>query len=110
MRLSAGVGDVELKLAREFAETKAKLNKTLKPGEELADDAVDVAEFKAYSGAFRRMISNRQGEHGLSLDEQKSMSVGSDPNGGYLVTPAVSNRVMMKIGRASCRERVCQYV
>src|SRR3546814_16989024 len=39
MRLSAGVGDDELKLAREFAETKAKLNKTLKPGEELADDA-----------------------------------------------------------------------
>src|SRR3546814_17333895 len=80
MRLSAGVGDDELKLAREFAETKAKLNKTLKPGEELADDAVDVAEFKAYSGAFRRMISNRQGVQGLSLDEQKH-------------------------GRESCRER-----
>src|SRR3546814_488333 len=47
------------------------------------------------------MISNRQGEHGLSLDEQKSMSVGSDPNGGYLVTPAVSNRVMMIVRESS---------
>src|SRR3546814_12404042 len=47
------------------------------------------------------MISNRQGGHVLSLDEQKSMSVGSEPNGGYLVTPAVSNRVMMIVRESS---------
>jgi HK97 family phage major capsid protein len=101
-RLGGGpAGDEEFKLAREFAETRAVINKTLKPGETLADDAVDVDEYKAYSAALRRSLSNRRGESGLSAEEQKAMSAGSDPDGGYLITPAISARTMMIIRESS---------
>lgn len=102
LRLSGGpAGDDELKAAREFAEIKAALNKTLKPGERLPDDQINAEEFKAYEAAFNRAISSRQGEDGLSPEQRKDMSVGSDPDGGYLVTPAISARTMTIIRESS---------
>jgi HK97 family phage major capsid protein len=102
LRLSGGSGgDDELKDARAFAQIKSVLHKELKSGERLSDEAVNLEEFKAYEDAFRRAVSNRQGEDGLSADERKAMSVGSDPDGGYLVVPAVSARTMTIIRESS---------
>ncbi|NGO50439.1 phage major capsid protein [Allomesorhizobium camelthorni] len=96
-----GGGDDEFKQAREFAEIKSALHKTLKSGVRMPDDAVNVDEFKGYEAAFNRVISNRQGEDGLSPEERKDMSVGSDPDGGYLLVPKVSSRTMMIVRESS---------
>ncbi|MCP4306477.1 MAG: phage major capsid protein [bacterium] len=101
LKLTGGGTDEEFKSARAFAEVKTALNKSRKPGEALCDDAVDVEEFKAYDAAFNRMIRNRQGENGLSAEEAKAASVGSDPDGGYLVTPDVSARTMTIVRESS---------
>lgn len=106
-RLSGGPGsDDEFKAAHQFFATKAAIRKELKPGDKLSDAAVNVDEYKAYDAAFSHAISNRQGEHGLSSDERKAMSVGSDPDGGYLVPSATSNRIMTIVRESSPLRRL----
>lgn len=47
-----------------------------------------------YKKAFFRYI--RKDDRILSADEQKALSVGSDPDGGYVVDPDTSGRIVMK--------------
>lgn len=60
---------------------------------------VSQAEYKAYSKAFDRYL--RVGEKGLSADEHRAMSVGTDLAGGYLVTPDKSGQMVAKIFETS---------
>lgn len=60
---------------------------------------VTADDYKAYAAAFDRYL--RVGEKGLTRDEQKAMSVGSDVNGGYLVTPDKSGAMVKKIFETS---------
>lgn len=60
---------------------------------------VSVDEFKAYDSAFNRYLV--VGEKGLSHDEQKALSVGTDSAGGYLVTPDKSGAMIKKIFETS---------
>ena len=53
---------------------------------------VSPDEFKAYRGVFGRYL--RKDDRILTADELKALSVGTDPAGGYLVTPTISNRVV----------------
>ncbi len=57
------------------------------------------AEAKARAGAMRKYI--RYGEKSLGPDEVKLLSVGSDPEGGYTVTPEMSTRIIEKIFETS---------
>ena len=43
----------------------------------------------------------REGKDSLSADEVKTMSVGSDPDGGYFVTPDVTGRIVKKVYESS---------
>lgn len=43
----------------------------------------------------------REGKDNLTAEEQKTMSVGSDPDGGYFVTPDLSGRVVKKVYETS---------
>ena len=53
-----------------------------------------------YSKAFRNYL--RKGmEGGLEALQSKSLSVGSDPDGGYLVTPTMSSRIVQAIFETS---------
>lgn len=65
----------------------------------VASTQVTADEYKAYTAAFDRYL--RVGEKGLSNDEHKAMSVGSDLNGGYLVTPDQSGQMVKKIFETS---------
>lgn len=56
-------------------------------------------EYKLYAKAFDRYL--RVGEKGLSADEQRALSVGSDYAGGYLVTPDKSGQVVAKVFETS---------
>ncbi|SDC06919.1 phage major capsid protein, HK97 family [Bradyrhizobium brasilense] len=78
-------GDVGTKAVKAFArDAKARR------GELKADfdpDKVDFDEIKAYNGAFNVYL--RKDDKGLQGAESKAMSVGSDPDGGYMVTPTI---------------------
>jgi HK97 family phage major capsid protein len=60
----------------------------------------DVREYAAadmlgYKKAFDTYM--RKGDHALSVEEVKALSVGSDPDGGYVVNPDMSGRIVAKI-------------
>ncbi len=86
-KLGSGWGDDDKinKAVKAFArDAKARR------GELKADfdpDKIDLEEIKAYCGAFNIYV--RKDDKGLQGAEQKAMSVGSDPDGGYMVTPTI---------------------
>lgn len=60
---------------------------------------LDAAGYDAYKSAWGRLF--REGKEALSGDEVKALSVGSDPDGGYFVTPDVTGRMVKKVYETS---------
>lgn len=60
---------------------------------------LDDAGYDAYKAAYEHWM--REGKENLSADEVKTLSVGSDPDGGYFVTPDVSGRIVKKVYETS---------
>jgi HK97 family phage major capsid protein len=56
-------------------------------------------EYDGYKAAFGRFL--RTDDRQLTPDEVKTLSVGSDPDGGYLVTPDITGRMVKKIYETS---------
>lgn len=61
--------------------------------------AFDAAGLDSYKAAFDRFL--RKGEEVMSVDERKALSVGTDPDGGYVVNPDLSGRIVMKVFESS---------
>lgn len=57
---------------------------------------VSLEDFKAYKKNFGQYL--RRGDREIDV---RSMSVGSDPDGGYLVTPDVSGRIVKRVYETS---------
>lgn len=63
-----------------------------------------AGEFRAndmdgYKAAFDTFL--RKGEEVMGPDERKALSVGTDPDGGYVVNPDLSGRIVMKVFESS---------
>lgn len=58
-----------------------------------------AADMDAYKAAFDTFI--RKGEEVMGPDERKALSVGTDPDGGYVVNPDLSGRIVMKVFETS---------
>jgi HK97 family phage major capsid protein len=56
-------------------------------------------DMMAYKAAFETMM--RKGEELASADERKALSVGSDPDGGYVVNPDTSGQIVTKVFETS---------
>lgn len=56
-------------------------------------------EAKAYDDGFQTFL--REGKDGMSPEEVKALSVGSDPDGGYTVSPDTSGRLVSRIFETS---------
>jgi len=103
----ANPGDREEKLAKieqaldaktaEIEKLQAALNRINQGGDETEGKSKEkaTAEKKAFEKAMRR------GEASLTPDEQKALSVASDPDGGYLVRNEVSAEITKKIFESS---------
>lgn len=116
--------EVDLTKAQEVADAAALAAKrqsrvvTNQNGEEVDLDAkalkwakgiartrgTDVTEFgakelDAYKAALDHYI--RKDDRGLTADEVKALSVGTDPDGGYVVHPDMSGRIVQKIFETS---------
>lgn len=61
--------------------------------------ALEQDGYDAYKAAFHSML--RKNEKLLTPEETKTLSVGSDPDGGYLVTPDVSGAIVKKVYETS---------
>jgi len=95
LALSGGGGndDAEVKAAAQFAAERG--------------EAIDVEGLRAYKSGLNAYM--RKGER-LSAEERKAMSVGSDPDGGYSVTPDTSGRIVKKIFETSPMRQVASVV
>jgi HK97 family phage major capsid protein len=92
LALGGGAGDeVEAKAAAEFA------RQTQRP--------VTVQDLRAYKSALYGMAGPLRNVR-VTEDEAKAMSVGSDPDGGYLVTPDTSGRIVSRIYETSPMRQV----
>lgn len=54
---------------------------------------------RVYGAAFKRYL--RKDDRVLTPDEQKALSVGSDPDGGYVVDPDTSGRIVTRMFETS---------
>jgi len=84
--------ELELKDFNHALSANAKSrNRTFEP--------LDGAGYDAYRKAQDHYL--REGKENLSADEVKTLSVGSDPDGGYFVTPDVTGRIVTKVYESS---------
>lgn len=60
---------------------------------------VDQKAYEAYHAALETYL--RRGDRFLSPEEMKALSVGTDPNGGWVVTPDLSGRMIQRIFETS---------
>lgn len=87
-------GADDFQKARHFFTITKMRRGELPAGEQVKDSDVDLEAYKAYSGIMDRYL--RKGERMFGPDEMKALSVGSDPDGGYTVTPEMSNRIIQR--------------
>lgn len=69
---------------------------------------VSEAEMTEYKAAFGKMLRANAGV--LSADEIKALSVGVDTDGGYLVTPDTSGRIVMRVFETSPIRQIANVV
>lgn len=86
----------EQKHALSFFETKAAAAGQLKVGNPIDPAALDMDGYRSWTKAFPLYL--RRDDKGM---EAKALSVGSDPNGGYLVPAAVSARILTRVFETS---------
>lgn len=58
-----------------------------------------AADMDGYKAAFDTFL--RKGEEVMGVEERKALSVGADPDGGYVVNPDLSGRIVMKVFESS---------
>ena len=94
---------VETEASRKEAEEALELKKlSLIARKQFDPDAkldASVEEFREYKRAFNQYL--RKDAAKLSPEAYKALSVGDDADGGYLVLPAMSSRIMTQIYESS---------
>jgi HK97 family phage major capsid protein len=88
----SAVRELEIKTFNEMLAAQAAEQKS-------APVVLDANGYDEYKAAFNRFL--RKNDRILSSDEIKTLSVGSDPDGGYLVTPDVTGRMVKKVYETS---------
>lgn len=100
MLKAAEAKDAAEKEARDRIEKlEAKLNKA--PGMEGRSESEEKSEMdsREYKAAYVKGL--RKGYDYLSPEERKALSVGGDPQGGYLVRPEQSSQIIKKVFETS---------
>lgn len=88
--------EAELKVFNLLLEQNVKSRGASFPG---SFAPLDVSGLDSYKSAFNSFLRKAPGQ--LSQDEMKVLSVGSDPDGGYLVTPDTGGRIIQKVFETS---------
>jgi HK97 family phage major capsid protein len=99
-----GAEAIEAKSVQHFHMCALAAKGLLKPGVDLSDDKINVEEIKSYGANMPTYL--RRGDRDALFD-QKAMSVGSDPDGGYFVTPFMSPRILSIVYETSPMRELC---
>lgn len=62
-------------------------------------EAYSAGDLDGYKAAFDAFL--RKGDELMGVDERKALSVGTDPDGGYVVHPDMSGRIVQKVFETS---------
>ncbi len=95
---AAGDADLEMKGIRDFHRTALAARGELKVNTDTSDERIDVDAIKSYGSSFGLYIRRDIGPQGA---EAKTMSVGSDPDGGYFVSPVMSPHILSIVFESS---------
>ncbi len=87
--------------ASKFA-INAEVVKNVAKGIKFSEDITcTVDDFKMYQGALQKFLrvydSQKPMQSHFSDNELKSLTLGTDPDGGYTVTPVMSNRIVTRL-------------
>jgi HK97 family phage major capsid protein len=85
--------DAEFRNAKKFQTDVAITKRQIQPGRMIKDSEVDLDSYTKYKEALTELY--RVGDdRKLSPDMVKALSVGTNPDGGYTVTPERSNKII----------------
>lgn len=93
----------EAKAALELKEFNATLA-AIAADQKRSFTAFEMKDYEEYKSAFNNFM--RKNERMLSAEEVKTLSAGSDPDGGYFVTPDLSGRIVTKVYETSPMRQV----
>lgn len=103
-----GAGKADEDLAAEVKSFNAMLRADAQAkGRAVAD--VSAETYAQYKSAFFKLVRTGNLE-ALSADERKAMSVGADPDGGYLVPAPTAGRIVSKVYEQSVLRRLANVV
>lgn len=94
--LSGGV-EAEAKLYKDALEFRKAIACQKQERRQITEADVDIENYKGYCRAFVNMMTANINTAGVSPEDLKFLSVGSDADGGILVPPTVSNRITARI-------------
>lgn len=97
--LGNGTGEDEAKERKDavhFFEARGAAYGTLSVGSPITPDKVDIDSYRTWAKAFSLYLRRDQ-----KAIEEKALSVGTDPNGGYLVPGVMSSRIITKVFESS---------
>jgi HK97 family phage major capsid protein len=92
-------GEAEARRELELKEFNIVLGANMAERKRSAFQALDQSGYDEYKAAQDHYL--REGKDALSPDEVKTMSVGSDADGGYFVTPDTTGRIVKKVYETS---------
>jgi HK97 family phage major capsid protein len=92
-------GDATEKRAAAIRDFNRSLKSVASMHSKAAPADLSEAEYDGYRAAFDRYL--RSGDRNLFEAERKALSVGADPNGGWVVTPDLSGKVVQRIFETS---------
>ncbi len=93
------VGDAAERREKELKDFNRSLKSLASAAGRAMPADLDLEGVKAYTDAFDNYL--RRGERALSDVERRALSVGTDTNGGFLVTPDMSGRLVTRIFESS---------
>jgi HK97 family phage major capsid protein len=98
----ADANDDKVKAAKEFMIHKLSRSagSTGVKYQSIKDAEVNIEEYETYKKAFESYLRTPDDKF-LSAEESKALIVGSDPDGGYLVTPEMGNKIITKLFESS---------
>jgi len=99
LQLSGGSGDEAKALETETRQFNGHLRAAAQKTGRQAPPDLTVEDYKAYKSALNKYL--RRGTEEMDGAERKAMSVGSDPDGGYTVTPDLTGRIVTKLFETS---------
>jgi HK97 family phage major capsid protein len=70
---------------------------------------LDAEQYKQYKSAFFKLVAGVPIDN-LSTEERKSLSAGSDPDGGYMLPTPTVGRMVKKIYEQSVMRQICNVV